>query len=380
MDIIDKYYTFTRASFNKLVKNLVPHIRMLIRFIALPYAYFILVNWDECKASRWQVFKDFLYIFFILRDFPDYYTVLRLWEKDREEWKYYYGSNYNPYQRAALQKHLQPSEYEILFADKYVSHQLCISGNIPVPEFQAYITPEDNYQQIIKGILESINDKVIIKDARGRGGQGIYLAFKDGEKFTVIKNNEFFALDQLTISCPSIIQRYIKQHPDLEKFCSSVNTIRTETIITKNNEVVVLGSFIRFGIKDYFLDNQKLGGLSVGVNIETGEIYDTAMNGAGEVFTEHPDSGVPFKGFVIPYWDEVLKLSEQVQRNFSYYNMLGPDIAITPEGPVVIEINATPDHAGLEMDYGPVLKNKKVWQVFKDYDLLINKPSKNAWK
>jgi len=379
VDIIDSTYTSVLKKLKLVKRSIVPHLRMLLRFIALPYAYFILVNWNECTASRWQVFKDFLYIFFVLRDFPDYYTVLRLWERDRDEWKYFYGSNYNPYQKAALQKHLQPAEYEIVFADKYICNQLCENGNIPVPEFQGYITPEDNYREIIKQILDKNDDKIIIKDARGRGGQEIYLAYKDKDGFTVVKNNEEFDLEQLTISCPSIIQKYIKQHQKLEDYCPSVNTIRTETIITKDNDVVVLGAFIRFGIKDYFLDNQKLGGLSIGVNIETGEIYETAMNGIGETFTEHPDSGIPFKGFVIPYWDEVLKLSEQVQRNFSYFKMLGPDIAITPDGPVIIEINATPDHAGLEMDYGPVLKNKNVWQVFKDYDLLINKPSKNAW-
>lgn len=379
MDIIDTYYTSIRKKIKVFKCSLLPHIRMLFRFIALPYAYFILVNWNECKASRWQVFKDFIYIFFVLRDFPDYYTVLRLWERDRAEWKYFYGSNYNPYQRAALQKYLQPVEYNILFEDKYICHQLCDSGGIPVPEFLGYIQPAENYLQKITDIVDQIDDKIIIKDCRGRGGQGIFLVYKEGRDILVRQNLDTFPLSELKITSASIVQRFIKQHEALNKFCSSINTIRTETILTKDNEVIVLGSFIRFGINNTFLDNQKLGGLSIGVNIETGEIYETAMNGIGEVFSEHPDTGIPFKGFVIPYWKDVLALSEQMQRNFFYFKMLGPDIAITPDGPIIIEINATPDHAGLEMDYGPVLKNKNVWQVFKDYDLLINKPSKNAW-
>lgn len=379
MDIIDTYYTVIRKKVRGVKQALVPHVRMFVRFIALPYAYFVLVNWNECNASRWQVFKDFLYIFFVLRDFPDYYTVFRLWERDRSEWKYFYGSNYNPYQRAALQKYLQPEEYEILFEDKYVCHQLCMSGQIPVPEFFAYLQPMGDYKSEITRIIDRINDKIIIKDCRGRGGAGIYLAYREGDKILVRQNLDTVPLSELIITSPSIVQRYIKQHQELDNFCSSINTIRTETMLTKDNEVIVLGSFIRFGVKDTFLDNQKLGGLSIGVNLETGAIFDSAMNGIGELFYEHPDSGVSFKGFVIPYWDEVLALSEKVQRNFPYFKMLGPDIAITPDGPVIIEINATPDHAGLEMDYGPVLKDKKVWQVFKDYGLLINKPSNDAW-
>ena len=64
-----------------------PIIRRILRFIALPYCYFFLVNWKECTASRLQVLKDLLYIFFKLKYYPDNYSPCRFWEKDRKEWK-----------------------------------------------------------------------------------------------------------------------------------------------------------------------------------------------------------------------------------------------------------------------------------------------------
>ncbi len=133
---------------------------------------------------------------------------------------------------------------------------------------------------------------------------------------------------------------------------------------------------MRFGVNANFLDNQYAGGLSIGVNLEKGTLYDFAMNGKGEKFYKHPDSNFEFKAFVIPHWEKVIELSKQIQSRFQYFKLLGPDIAVTNDGPVIIEINATPDHAGLEMDYGPVLKNKRVLEEFKNYDLLINNPSK----
>lgn len=381
MNTIDKNYMSLRDTWKSGIANATPHLRMLIRFIALPYAYFILMNWKECKASHYQVFKDFFYIFFVLKDFPDYYSVFRLWEKDRSEWKFYYGSIYNPYQRGKLRKEIQKKEYEILFEDKYVCHQMCVGTDIPVPELLGFMAPGDNYIEFLTKLLDSNeNNKIIIKSSRGKGGKDIFLAYKENDEITVTGNDHTCLLKDFKLENHSIIQSFIKQHDALSKISSSINTVRTETILTKDDNVEIIGAFIRFGMQGNFLDNQCAGGLSIGVNIETGVLYEFAMNGRGEKFYSHPDTGEVFDGFKIPLWEEVIAVSETVQRQFPFFKLLGPDIAITPDGPVIIEINATPDHAGLEMDYGPVLKNKKIWQAFNDYDLLINEASRNAWK
>jgi len=380
MDVLDKYYTKFVELFRLSIQWTIPYLRRFIRFLALPYAYFILVNWNECTASRYQVFKDFLYIFFKLKDFPDYYTLFRFWEKDRSEWKYYYGSIYNPYQRGKLRKEVQKKEYEILFEDKYVCNQLCANSNLPTPDFLGYIEPSDNVTNFIGQLFkDEQNKKIIIKASRGKGGKDIYLAYKDDGQIVISSPNDKIAIKDFKLAKPSIVQRYIQQHPKLEKISSSVNTIRTETMLTQNNEVIIIGAFMRFGLDNNFLDNQCAGGLSIGVNINSGTLYEFAMNGKGEKFYSHPNTGVEFKDYMIPYWDKVIELSEKIQRYFCYFKLIGPDIGITLEGPVIIEINATPDHAGLEMDYGPVLREKKVWEAFKKYDLLINGPSKNLF-
>lgn len=380
MNAIDKYYMAIMECGKTYISKMAPHLRMLIRFFALPYAYFILMNWKECMASPYQVFKDFIYIFFVLKDFPDYYSVFRLWEKDRSEWKFYYGSIYNPYQRGKLRKEIQKKEYEILFEDKFVCHQLCAGAGIPVPEFLGYVQPADDFINYVSGLFDNkSNIKIIIKSSRGKGGKDIFLGYKENGEIFIKGNNEIGLLKDFKLEYPSIIQRYINQHHALSEISSSVNTIRTETILTRDNKVEIIGAFIRFGLDGNFLDNQCAGGLSIGVNISTGALYEYAMNGRGEKYYSHPDTGVIFDGLKIPLWREVIELSETVQRHFPYYKLLGPDIAITPDGPLIIEINATPDHAGLEMDYGPVLKNKKVWEVFNEYDLLINDASKKAW-
>jgi hypothetical protein len=372
-NLIDAIYEKVKACIEHRSRSLVPFFRRIQRFLALPYAYFILVNWKECKASYFLVFKDFLYIFFILNDFPDYYTQLRWWEVNRLEWKYYYGSFYNPHQRGRLQKEVQKKEYEILFSDKYVCHQLCQSAHLPEAEFLAYLAPRDNYKSVINDLVHRYQ-QVVIKSTRGKGGKEITLAYLKEGQVVINHKMHLYALQDFRLSIPAIVQKYVVQHEELAKISRSVNTIRAETLLTVDGNVLLLGAFMRFGRNYSFVDNVSSGGLSIGIDLERGQLKDYAFDGRGKKYYEHPDSGFTFKNYQIPYWSDVVELSKIIQLSFNYYKILGPDIAITPQGPIIIEINATPDHAILEMAYGPTLKNENVRKEFKRYNLLINRP------
>jgi len=122
-------------------KKLIPYMRRIERFIALPYCYLKLVNWSECGATRLQVVKDLLYIFFVLKYFPDNYSLCRLWEKDRKTWTQYYGSIYEPYQRSRLRKEVQKEEYRVIFEDKNICYQLCKVAGLPLPMQYSFIEP-----------------------------------------------------------------------------------------------------------------------------------------------------------------------------------------------------------------------------------------------
>jgi len=376
-DLVDRSYSLIRSRFGDAARRLVPRVRRLGRFVALPYAYFWLVNWEECTRTRWKVLGDFLYIFFVLKDFPDYYTVFRLWEKDRREWAFYYGSTYNPYQKGRLQREVQRPEYEILFADKYVCHQLLSAEALPVPKLLGYLAPHAKSGEELRGLIDrSDSDKLIVKPSRGKGGKGVVLIERDGHTIRVRARDGVLALDDFRITEPMVVQEYVTQHSTLAEIARSVNTIRIETLLTKCDEVLFLGAFIRFGLGPSPVDNQSSGGLSVGVDLSTGRLFETAMDGRGVRFLSHPGSQVTFADVTVPFWHDVIAVAERLQRCFPYYRLLGPDIAVTNEGPVIIEVNATPDHAGLEMDFGPTFKSRKAWLAFKEYDLLINEPSR----
>lgn len=377
--VVEQIYSRSIHILKYVGLSVVPYCRRLIRFVALPYCYFFLIDWPACRVGRFQVAIDLLYIFFKLKYFPDNYSPCRLWETDKEKWCQYYGSMYDPYQRSRLRKEVQPKEYLILFNNKRVCYLLCKSLEVPVPQEFGLFAPKGNYKQVLRDILKNQPElKLILKPNLGRGGHGISIAYnKDGDIYVedgIGKN----LLDDFSLSVPSVVQTYIRQHDSLYKISTSANTVRIITLLTKNNnDVLIVGAYMRFGIGNAFIDNLCEGGIAAGVNIDKGSLMEFAYDLNGNSYTKHPTSGQVFKGFQVPFWQELIVLVKRIQREFSFYKMLGHDVVITESGPIIIEINDSPDNVAMEMICGPILANNKIRVEFNDYNLLINKPSKN---
>ncbi|MGK0430756.1 MAG: hypothetical protein ACJARX_002435, partial [Psychroserpens sp.] len=71
------------------------------------------------------------------------------------------------------------------------------------------------------------------------------------------------------------------------------------------------------------------------------KLYDEGLqlidNGGG-VYYKHPDTGIVFDNFQIPYYNEVIDIVTKASSLFKF-PFLGWDVAITPNGPVIIEAN-----------------------------------------
>ena len=61
-----------------------------------------------------------------------------------------------------------------------------------------------------------------------------------------------------------------------------------------------------------------------------------------QVMMSHPDTGTSIQGLVLPYWDEILKLSAMCYE-FAPLDYMGVDIVIDRDkGPMLLELNARP--------------------------------------
>ena len=353
-------------------------VRRLLRFLALPYCFFRCVNWRECDASPLRVVLDFVYIFFRLKYFPINYSQCRLWEVPRDEWKYYYGSVYDAWQRSRLRREVFRREYQIIYDDKSLSHMLCLANEIPVPRFLGVADPDDIKPLIEQALTRSPDRRVVIKPIAGRGGAGVHVSYLENGRVVVRGGaKQACGLTEFVTVQRSIVQEWIHQHPDLSQISPSVNTVRYVTLLTRSGGVLVVGAYMRFGIADSLVDNVSQGGILVGIDMKTGCLGSHGYDSASRRYERHPSSGVLFRGYPVPHWDSVMKLAERVQQTLDYNKLLGQDIAITSDGPLIIELNAQYDNVDLEQACGPILRNRRVLEAFDEYDLLINKPQKS---
>lgn len=57
--------------------------------------------------------------------------------------------------------------------------------------------------------------------------------------------------------------------------------------------------------------------------------------------THHPDSDLALQGHQLPHWPDAIALVTRAHRTaFPRFVSLGWDVALTPDGPVLIEANA----------------------------------------
>lgn len=377
-DKIEKTYIFITKKFESFLDALVPYLRHILRFISLPYCFFILTNWKKIKVGRTKVILDFLYIFFVLRSFPDNYSACRLWEVPKNQWKYYYGSNYNPFQRGALRKYVQPKKYEILYEDKSICASLCRAHSIPTPQYIGVIEPGMDFSNKIHKYMYEFPEveRFIVKPSGGKGGHAILIIEKENNELKLLVNGKRKPINIKELDELHIVQEYIKQHESLEFFSPSVNTTRIVTIQRKDQSVHIIGAYTRFGVGSSLVDNLSRGGVAAKIDIEKGVLLGSAVDRYGKELTHHPTSNKQFDGFSIPYWEQLCELAVKTQKDLSFYKLLGMDIAVSDTGPVLIEINAIYDNVDLEQVCGPILKDEKTLEAYHEYDLLINKKQK----
>lgn len=152
-----------------------------------------------------------------------------------------------------------------------------------------------------------------------------------------------------------LYQEVLEQHRDIaEIYPRSLNTMRIDTYLDRQGEVHLMTGLMRFGVNGRVVDNITTGGIFVPIDMETGRLKQKAfrlLEHGGNVYTEHPDTGFVFEDFEIPYFHEVREMLAEAVRLIPDI-LLGWDVAVTPEGPVIVEGSQQYSPRLSEMAYG----------------------------
>ena len=124
---------------------------------------------------------------------------------------------------------------------------------------------------------------------------------------------------------------------------STLNTLRIATCLGKSGEVGLWDpGMIRIGRAGCVVDNFYQGGIGVGLT-ENGRLkkygYSHDHNGLYVKVEEHPDSKIKFDGYSVPCYNEAVQLVKSAHLLFPKITTIGWDVAITADGPVLLEGN-----------------------------------------
>ena len=185
--------------------------------------------------------------------------------------------------------------------------------------------------------------RVFLKKAVGWGGEGARVEnVASPEQAEAV----WASLDKAYVAEP-----VLENHPAIKEIHpASLNTIKLVTLyLTDGPEIQT--ALIRFG-NNTVVDNVHSGGMGAGVNIETGLIETEAVDKHFQRYSTHPVTGKSIKGFQIPEWEAVKQLALQAASVTPELRYASWDIAVTPEGPVMIEGNWDAEFYAEQMLYG----------------------------
>lgn len=217
-------------------------------------------------------------------------------------------------------------------------------NNIGIIEFGKLYLLKSKETVDLRNWLTTHSSNVFIKDISGECGDGVYHMITDGCNITVDnKNVSFDELLSLLGSHRYLVQTTITQHHKISAIHpKAVNTIRLETVYNRaTNTIEVLPPLLRVGVGNNNVDNWAAGGLAIGIDVNSGTLnkHGFYKPGYGTKAIKHPTTGVVFEGYEIPYLKEAINVAKQFHSYLNDIHSIGWDIAITENGPCIIEGN-----------------------------------------
>ena len=256
---------------------------------------------------------------------------------------------------------LNHPDYNSIMDNKYLFEVFFKKHNIRVTTSFAYninslffidndfeqINTKEEFLEFIRTIAKKSlqSENIFIKKNTGSGGgkqifRVSYKSLKDNEQeleriFSIVRGADF------------VFQEEVIQHEEISRLNSyCVNTLRIETFTNSDNVSRIMSGILRIGFNKSFIDNVSKGGAYVGIDFRAGKLRAEAVsdftNGRARTYLEHPETKLRFEGYNLPFFEEIVALVISASQCIPQVKVIGWDVAITPDGPLLIEGNELP--------------------------------------
>ncbi len=269
---------------------------------------------------------------------------------------------------------LNPKTYRKITQHKLAEKAFLKLSHIPSSNFIGFLEPVKgfdfngnkltNENELATLLKNYLGQSICLKIPEGYGGKGFYagilieendeLKIKDIHDSKIVNFKNLLSHYTEVINSEGLLfESFIEQAEGFAKYnSSSVNTVRTWVLQT-GDKIEVIGAYFRIGRKGSLTDNGDGGGIMCPVNPQTGELGTglTTSNPFRDELEKHLDHDVQLAGQILPNWQEIISCSCETLRKLPYTRFAGLDVALTDDGPLIIEVNVTPDKDGAAYGY-----------------------------
>ena len=265
-----------------------------------------------------------------------------------------------------LQKGVNPVSWSPLLKNKSVFYKYCLLHKIIVPELYAVFFKDiagwcsqrpnvlGDREQWTRYIAEELPDEFVVKPSVGAHGEGVGIFMRNCAGFVDAGGLRYNAegvwrfIRDNSDTEGYVVQQRIRNHGRIENLTASefLQTVRVITHAGCDRGVEVLHGHLKLTGEDNIVDNfgdGLDGNIQCRVDLPSGKLSPAvglAADGSGIMVVEkHPQTRICFAGFELPFWDEVCGLVKAAAGLFLPIRSIGWDVAIGPNGPVIIEGN-----------------------------------------
>ncbi|MDX1538467.1 sugar-transfer associated ATP-grasp domain-containing protein [Arsukibacterium sp.] len=267
---------------------------------------------------------------------------------------------------------VNPKEYRKIIGDKLIFWRHCQKNQLATIKIfnRNEELAELSEADFIAAVPESC-DAFFIKLAAGSGGEGAFTASKiDGLWHFQSKTGSLADLYQYCSANREnkygwLIQPKLSSHP-LISTISAPGGLSTMRILShrRGNSVEMAFGVIKLVRAGNIIDNFKqgrAGNMVAAIDLETG-MLKAAKGSLNKLwpaitsFSHCPYTGNPIEGITLPYWKETRELITRAHLSVENLPSVGWDMAITEDGPIIVEGNTNYGVDLIQVAYGRGLK------------------------
>jgi len=242
--------------------------------------------------------------------------------------------------------------------NKLLTKEILTKCSVPIPETYTSYSSFYELQNLVRDLAD--HDQFVIKPAQGSGGGGIMvIASKQDDAWVSVSGHKYseadirkhiadiiFGVYSFGLTDQAIIEARVEQHSELTQL-SPFGLADVRVIAYHEKPVLAMLRVPTQGSDGKA--NLHQGALGIGIDLETGHAIHAIHEGAA--ITHHPDSGEELLGWAVPCWKEIIHFSKLSAAELPL-KYLGIDLAISSDGPLILEVNARP---GIEIQNANML-------------------------